>query len=538
MGAHTRISVLVVCVAVTLSLAASAAATPATFTWAGVDAHTLWSEGVAWEGAMAPTAADGPIDLDFPLSACGQDMRGCPTTTDDVNGLTLGTLTLASRVIGFTPKTPFEPPPAEPAPESYTIDASGPLTLVEGIDVVNTEAGSGIGIASTGGTIIKAPIVLGADNVWSIGPAPGGGLNVWGPVSGDHRLTISLAQAQLELAESTDVGPLVITGPGNVVFGGLAGADLNGSDGEPVEVRDASLNGSGVLGELTLRDAFMRVGFAGGPGAVHVSGDAAFDHASSIYFENPSPPASRSILLVSGHLEIGSAQLVLYANCPSPGTTFTLVEAAGGVTGTFSDRAGEALANGETISPEEAGCPFTESAHPLRVEYQPDSVTVTALGKPEASPESLNSGESKTPSTGTAPSIITTTTGASSGVAAYIATARTLLARNLAVAEVMPRIPRLLRRGGTTIVVQAPQAGLLSFTITVARSGGRGSSEIVGSGSVRFTTSGQARLRLRLIRHGRLLLARARHLPVELVETFAGAGAQPLVLTAKLTLVH
>jgi hypothetical protein len=462
-------------------------------------------------------------------------MSGCPTTTDDVSGLTVGTLTLASRVIRFTPTLPFELPPPEPAPESYTIDGSAPLTLVEGIDVVNIEEGSGTGIASTGGTIVKTPLVLGADNVWSIGPAPGAGLNVWGPVSGDHSLTVALTHAQLELAESTEVGPITITGPGDVVFGALANGDLNGTDGEPVEVQDASLLGSGVVGQLKLQDSFMRVGFPGGSGVVQVDGNAAFDHDSSIYFENPLPPASRSTLLVSGHLEIGSAQLILYANCPSPGTTLTLVEAAGGVSGTFTDRAGEALTNGETISPEEAGCSFAESAHPVRIEYHGDSVTVTTLGQSASSTGSSNSGESKEPN---ASAGAPTTTGASSGVAAYTAAARALLARNLAVAELMPPIPRLLGGRGTTIVVHAPRAGLLTLTIAVAQPGAHGSSEILGSGDVRFTTSGQARLRLRLTRRGRTLLARVRRLRVDLIETFTCPGVQPLVLTAKLTLAR
>jgi hypothetical protein len=112
--------VFVACVSTTLLLVATAAAAPPTFTLTGQDAHTQWSENVAWEGAVAPTEADGAVDLEFPQSACNQDTPGCPTTTDDVSGLTAGTLTLASRVIRFTPKEPLELPPAEPAPDSYT----------------------------------------------------------------------------------------------------------------------------------------------------------------------------------------------------------------------------------------------------------------------------------------------------------------------------------------------------------------------------------------------------------------------------------
>ncbi|HTU79047.1 MAG TPA: hypothetical protein VMF09_09840 [Solirubrobacteraceae bacterium] len=540
MGGSIRLLALGVLVVATLLPASDASAAPPTFTFSGEDAHVRWSEGAAWEGETAPSESDGTVDLDFPLSACGRDTLGCPTTTDDLSGLTVGKLTLASRVIRSTPKHPFETPPPEPAPESYSIDGSDSLTLLEGIDVVNTEEGSGEGI-SAGDTIVDVPLVLGAENVWSIGPAAGARLTVWAPVSGDHSLTVELAHAQLELAASTNVGPISIAGPGSVFFGEPAGGDLNGGDGEPVQVEDVSLYGSGVIGPLSLRDSSMRIGFPGGGGVVHVNGDATFDAASVVSFENPQPPGSLPRLLASGSVQLGSAMLFLYANCPPPGTTLTLVEAGGGVSGTFTDRAGEPLSNGETIAAEEAGCPPGPSAHPLKIEYNADSVTVTALSPPAASTGGGQSGES-TSSPQQPSSSGGSGSGASNpegGVAAYIASLRSLLARDLAVAELTRSIRKLLRHGGETVALDAPGAGALTVTLTTAGHGTHARAEVLGSGHARLAASGEkVRLRIELTRRGTALLAHTTHLPVELTETFTAPGVSSLALSAKLTLTR
>jgi hypothetical protein len=490
-----------------------AVAAPSELVWRGPGQN--WSEGANWEGGQAPAEADGVIDLSFPLGACER----CQYTTDDVPGLTVGTLTLPSRSIAFTAKAPFEPPPSEPAPLTYAVAGHTPLKLARGIAVPSTLEGVGEGIASPGGTVVSTPLVLTADNVWSVGPAPGASLDVSGSLSGPHRLAIALAEGdQLELAGMTDVGPIAITGVGgsNVVLGDPAiGGDVNGTDGEPLIVEGVSLSGGGRIGPLTLRDSSLNVGYHGSVGPLNVNGGVEIAGHASVAFELAS-----SKLSASGHVVLGSALLRVYWQCPSVGATFPLVEAAGGVSGVFTGPAGETLPSGTVLPPlGPNGCGPGRPSPPLRLEYSADAVTVTALA-PAA--------------TGSPPTQSPVGTQGIGGVSGYTQSYWGALARGLAALRVAA-IPKLLRRGGESVSVQLPAAGTLAITWTAAV-GRHHKPVVVAFGRLRLAAAGGGRLRLRLTHSGRALLAHASHVKITVTETFAGAGLAPIALNEKLTL--
>jgi hypothetical protein len=368
----------------------AAAAAPVTLSWSGLGGQ--WSEKANWEGGEAPGEAAEPVDLDFPLSACQPDPFGCPNTTDDLAQLTVETVTLGSRVIAFSSKGPGEPPPIAPGPVSYLVRGVDPLTLMHGLEVNTTEEGSGQGLAGSG-TTIDLPLVLGAANAWSVGPAPGG-LNVWGPVTGDHPLAVALGEGNpLEFAGDTDVGPITISGHSGVFFGGPdANGDLNGTDGEPVELKGGSLWGGGRVGALTIEGAGVEPGFPGSGGKLEVNGDLSLDSASRLTIEDGTPGRTPEEVTATGHAQLGSAGLNVFESCPEPGSTLTLIRARGGVSGQLSDLEGMPIENGQLLeggSPD--GCGAGDPAPALRIEYGAETVTATAeepadLALPETGP--------------------------------------------------------------------------------------------------------------------------------------------------------
>jgi len=361
-----------------LAEGSGAMAAPVTLTWSGLGGR--WSEKASWEGGKAPGEVVEPVDLDFPLSACQPDPFGCGTLTDDVAGLVVRTITLDSRVVAFSSKGPGEPPQLDPGPVSYFVAGVEALTLTGGIDANTIEEGTGQGLAGSGGTTIDLPLVLGAANSWSVGPAPGA-LDIWGSVTGNHPLAVTLGEGDpLELAGNTDVGPIIITGRSGVTFGGPdADGDLNGTDGEPVELKGGSLTGGGRVGPLTLEAAGVEPGFPGSGGKLEVNGDLSLDSASNFTIEE-NPAGRTREATVSGHARLGSAKLTLFEACVQAGSTFTLLRAQGGVSGQFTGPGGVPVTNGqllENLSPN--GCGANDPAPALRIEYGPETVTATAV---------------------------------------------------------------------------------------------------------------------------------------------------------------
>ncbi len=368
--------------ALVLALAPGAGAAP--LTWSGLGGQ--WSEKANWAGGETPGEAGQPVDLDFPLSACAPDPLACPATTDDLAGLTVGTVTLESRDVAFTPKEPGETANLDPGPASYLVKGNDALTLMEGVVVHNTEEGAGQGLAGAGATTLELPLVLGAANSWSVGPAPGA-LDLWGTVTGAFPLDVSLGESDpLELAGDTDVGPITITGDSEVSFGGPeADGDLNGTDREPVDLKGSSLSGAGRVGPLTLEGAGVEPGFPGSGGKLEVNGDLSLDSASKLTIEDNPADKTREIT-ATGHAQLGSAGLTVYEACVEPGSTLTLVRAEGGVSGQLTGPEGVAIENGqllEDLTPEGCGPGGSEPAPALRIDYGPETVTATAVAGEE-----------------------------------------------------------------------------------------------------------------------------------------------------------
>lgn len=395
-GGRVALPSVIAALAVILVTAPGAAAAPVTLTWSGRGGE--WSEKGNWAGGEAPGEVGEPVDLDFPLSACEPDPRGCPTSTDDLAGLTVETVTLESRDVASTPTGPGGPVLLGPGPASYSVNGGEALTLMGGVVVHTTEEGTGTGLAGSGGTTLDLPLVLGAPNSWSVGPAPGG-LNVWGTVTGHYPLAVTLADNdQLDLVGDADVGPITITGHSAVFFGGTeANGDLNGTDGEPVEVKGGSLWGGGRVGPLTLEGAGLEPGFPGSGGKLEVNGALSLDGASNFTIEENPAHKTPEELTVAGQAQLGSAKLTVLEACVEPGSTFTLVRAQGGVSGQFTGPEGAPIENGqvlENLTPSGCGPGGSEPAPALSIEYGPETVTATAVAGEEPPPEGIPPGTS------------------------------------------------------------------------------------------------------------------------------------------------
>ncbi len=295
-----------------------------TFTWTGAGASATWSIPGNW-GGIAPGEGE-TVDLDFPATACTPE---CATTTDDLANLTVGTLSLANKIVREEPRELGSPPPfGPPQPSSYSIGGTAPLKLTEGIDVTAVATGSGAGVRSSL-TRIDSPIVLGGTNLWSLGSYVS--LASTGPVTGAYPLDITANGDYLQLEGHEEVGPLTVT-EGHITMGNQnADGNLNGIDEEPVLLHESSLFGHGSVGPLTLTNGYLYVGFPGFGGDLHVKGALTLTGSTSVEFDLPGLQGPTPRIVTDGVANLGSATLRIGELCPTPGTVFTLVEAADGV---------------------------------------------------------------------------------------------------------------------------------------------------------------------------------------------------------------
>ncbi|TMK40921.1 MAG: hypothetical protein E6G56_05895 [Actinobacteria bacterium] len=364
-----------------LLCAAPNAGATTSFMWTG-GSGTNWSTAANW-GGTAPAAADGTVDLTFPGTAC---TPACATTTDDIANLTVGTLTLANKVVASS----GGPPPPPQSPSSYSVTGSQALTLTGGIDVVTSSTGSGTGVSSSP-MDVSVPIVLGADNSWSLGADSS--LGMPDAITGAHALNVALAGSFG--MQSVEVGPLTITGSGGAagVFFGAPGVDgdLNGTSGQPVNLSHVFLEERGTTGPLTFSDGYLLVGIPGFGGQLHTTGALTLSGATSVEFDEPPPGASSPEITTAGAANLGSATLRIAESCPSPGTVFTLVQAQGGISGVFTDLTGAPITNGETIQPAAGSCGSSSSPLPLRIDYAANAVTATVLSSAASSQQSSSS---------------------------------------------------------------------------------------------------------------------------------------------------
>ena len=311
----------------------------------------------------------------------------CPITTDDIPNLTVGTLSLADITDASTSTGPLPPSPAFPGGGSYDIQGSHPLTIDGGIDVPTTELGSGNGEMGEGGTSIEVPIVLGGANSWSLGPYVS--ISVSG-VTGSYPLVVSGDNDPLiAMAAPVEVGPVTISDTDVLAgqFGpSVTPGDLNGVDGQPVTLDDSVLSAYATVGPLTMNGGVLSLGgFTNVAGfGMPLSADSVNLSASTEVSAELEPAGAAPQLESAGVVNLASAELALSDPCEAPGTVTTLVQAQGGLVGTFTDADGNPITNGEIIEPV---YPCTTGvADPIEINYTANAVTATLESPPPSPP--------------------------------------------------------------------------------------------------------------------------------------------------------
>jgi hypothetical protein len=374
-------SVLVVCGS--LALAASPAAATAhtaacptqpngsNFTWTGAGGGQ-WSTPGEWSGCTAPSGTVGT--LTFPAGGC----TAVPVcyVEDDIPGLTASQLELPAR---FT---------SSATPGQFVLTGTQALTLTSGLTAMFQNALAGGETFESAS--IQTPIVLGGPNTWRIGMFA----SVSGGVSGGEALAIDMeppfADNELFLeGASNEVGPVTVSSWQEDCCE-VAGwdrvnvtRDLNGTDAQPVTVKGgASLGGLAVASPTPATVGPITVN-AGGAVETGLAVQGALDlekDASVVSRLAGSTTASTPQITSTGAVNLSGAYLALYAECDlAPGTQFTLLDAAGGVSGALSDAlTGLPIPDGglaETL----VGC---APAPTVQIDYTADTVTATVLGPP------------------------------------------------------------------------------------------------------------------------------------------------------------
>jgi hypothetical protein len=365
------------------------AAGPATFKWTGAAAmattpNANWSDGANWLGGVAP-AAPGPVDMVFPPLVCATSVLGCGESNNDITGLTVAKLTIDSAENVFNQG-------------SYFISGNG-VTL----DALTANApGGGFLFAE-----LDIPITLGQAQTWVIDGANIGFFDITGPFP----LTLSLFnQAQPSILGTVSVTSLTAVGKDANDVGIYAYAngylDLQqaSSINAPVSVTRAELSGfGGALASLTTSAAAVSVGGVVGPGNnLPVGGTATLDKGSIVYFENLAPGKAGDNypeMTATGSSGLNGAGLYVSADCGQAlGTVYKLVDAAGGLTGNFTqdlELGTGPIVNNEIIPAQAAydgSCTGSNSPPYLQYKYNRTKgiVTVTVVAAPPGASSSVS----------------------------------------------------------------------------------------------------------------------------------------------------
>jgi hypothetical protein len=364
-----------------------------TYTWSGAapKADSGWSTSDNWQGDPTPPTSSSTDKLIFPLLECVKKTT-CYDSNNDVTGLTVTSLSMMLQ--GETSNNGFK--------KEYNLTGNG-ITL-DGLST-RFKKPSQKQLGQFGA--ITTPITLGKAQTWSIGLL--GGSNFYlGPISGDDSLTVTSpindSEGFIEFEDDVEVGRLAFqgsTGGSNVIVPEVA---VNGTDGKSVAFTDSSLfsdpynaSSSITYGPLTVTGSAFQLGDGGGFGPYglnSVDGSASFDSASSItYFSlepgspattDPTPGTDYPQLSASGRVTLNSPSLSLNAGCDQTiGTTYTIVQATGGVIGTFAG-----IPDGTILqanADQEASCTATGATAPyVEIDYQSDAVTATVVAVPDS----------------------------------------------------------------------------------------------------------------------------------------------------------
>lgn len=343
------------------------------FTWTGVGESGHWSTPGDWSGCAAPSGTVGT--LTFPAGGCTM-IRLC-RVEDDIAGLTAVRLELP---VQFTLATPGQ----------FVITGTKALTLTSGLTTTFQNALPSENEPFEGASI-ATPIALGGPNTWRIATFT----SVSGGVSGaSHALAIDMEppigdnEFYLEGA-SNEVGPITINDwqqdccyvvgwdRVNVTH------DLNGTDGHPVTVnRGASLGGITAFGTLATVGPITVNGGGAVEAGLAVQGALDLESGASFALVLPfgATVASTPQITSTGKMSVNGAYLALSVDCNyTPGTRFTLLDAAGGLSGTLTDAlTGLSLPDG-AITKGLEGC---TQGSTVQIHYTADTVTATVVAPP------------------------------------------------------------------------------------------------------------------------------------------------------------
>ncbi|HWE68014.1 MAG TPA: Ig-like domain-containing protein [Acidimicrobiales bacterium] len=290
-----------------------------TFTWTGADAASqsvpgLWSDGGNWSGGVAPQAP-GPFNLSFP--ACS---GLCENTQNDIAGLTVGTLSVLSG-------------------DFYQITGD-PFTLDN--------------VVASGPFAVGPQFQLGTSSTWSIS---GANTVVYlddnQPVTGPGSIDITLSDgALLNTAGFSVAGSITVNGAdpsitpssnGLIVQRGNGTSPWSVSNVEYYEWNTGANSSSApASGSLTLHHADLEMfPNAAAPGATattfgNVAGNVTADSSSTLGFNQGGNGSILPALTASGTITLGSANLVIYAGCPHDNSSYLVIQAAEGISGTFT----------------------------------------------------------------------------------------------------------------------------------------------------------------------------------------------------------
>jgi len=306
----------------------------ATHTWTGA-ASSLWSNNANWTGGTP--AGDPDADLVFPSTTH-------LVSTNDIPGVT------------YVNSLAFDG-------SGYTINSLVGSSIALAGGIRNSLAGTNtidVPIALYGGVthVVNASDTANSNLVISgviSGPAPDG---LYFIVSGTLNVTLS--------ANNTYLGSTTVAhglGGGSVTNLTVLGSQPNSN----VSV-DSRLSGTGTIGSLDATNAISPGTSV--PGILTVAGNAVFHDNGNlrVRLNGTSPGSQYDRLEVQGSAQLfsGLTRLVIDLGfTPSVGDSFTILQAAGGVTGLFGG-----YASGETFS---VGCLN------FRIDYTPTAVVLTRV---------------------------------------------------------------------------------------------------------------------------------------------------------------
>jgi hypothetical protein len=365
-----------------LVLAPTALASPS-FTWTGESTISEdWSSAGNWQGGVPPSAGEDIGALTFPpLAPCSFEIeQACTFSFDDLTDVTAESMTVAG--------------------DSYFIHGASPLTLgVNGLKVA-PEAGPGLSSFD-----LFLPFQIGATQTWHFPNRVGAEIGesrirIFEPVTGPvaNGLTLDLSnEAEPLLEGGVETGPLTIAGTDPGVAGVFNGAypledtDVNGEDGEPVNVEHVFVFGTGTVGRLRSNDAELTVGSPGRPaGGIEAAGvrlDSSTSVTFSIVDSGTTAKQDYGQLTSNGAVELQNAALEVLVRpaerdkpCPTltRGQVYTFISTTGTLSGAFVN----APESGQELAVRVAeGC--APSSQTIRIGYHESGATKTVTGTVE-----------------------------------------------------------------------------------------------------------------------------------------------------------